>query len=388
MATAVVQVNVEDVPRSLSVPPHYGRALVVVRRRQVPVAQFYMTVRDGVVDRERFARSLRSAIGSRVWTWKAQEYVGPESASETPPASVAICTRERPEDLARALRAVTGLRPAPHEILVIDNAPVTDRTREIVSQFRGVRYIREDIPGLDAARNRALREARTAIVAFSDDDAVPEEEWLERLLSPFQDPRVRAVTGLTLPLELETAAQEWFERYSPFGRGFERRMFDGSRDDPLAVSRAGAGANMALRRAVLDEVGGFDEALDAGTATYSGGDHEMFARILAGGYRIVYEPAAVSWHRHRRTWPELRETLYGYGVGVYAMWTRKLLFEKEPAVFRHACRWLFYTQLPHLWRALRRHEDAVPLDLQVAQGSGCLAGPAAYFRARRSRRIR
>ena len=388
MATAVVQVNVEDLPRSLSLAPHYGRALVVVRRRQVPVAQFYMTLRDGVVDRERFARSLRSAIGSRVWTWKAEEYVGPESAPDPPPASVAICTRERPEDLARALRAVSGLRLAPHEILVIDNAPVTDRTREVVRQFRGFRYIREDIRGLDAARNRALREARTAIVAFSDDDAVPEERWLERLLRPFQDPRVRAVTGLTLPLELETAAQEWFERYSPFGRGFERRMFDGTRDDPLEVSRAGAGANMALRRAVLDEVGGFDEALDAGTATYSGGDHEMFARILAGGYRIVYEPAAVSWHRHRRTWQELRETLYGYGVGVYAMWTRKLLFEREPAVFRHACRWLFYTQLPHLWCALRRHEDAVPLDLLVAQGSGCLAGPAAYFRARRSPRIR
>ena len=50
-------------------------------------------------------------------------------------------------------------------------------------------------------------------------------------------------------------------------------------------------------------------------------------------------------------------SLFGYGVGVYAMWTRKLLFEKEPAIFRHACRWFFYTQLPHLWRALRRQLD-------------------------------
>jgi GT2 family glycosyltransferase len=370
------------------VDPKYDRALVVVRRRHVPVAQFYLTTRDGDVDMGRFGCALRAAIRTRVWTWKAEEYLGADDPIDTPPASVAICTRERPEDLARALRAVCGLRPAPHEILVIDNNPATDRTREVALQFPGVRYIREDERGLDAARNRSLREARTGIVAFTDDDAVPEPEWLEQLLRPFQDPRVRAVTGLTLPLELETAAQEWFERYSPFGRGFDRRMFDGTRDDPLDVSRVGAGASMALRRTVLEEVGGFDEALDAGTAARSGGDHEMFARILAGGYRIVYEPAAVSWHRHRRTWPELRETLYGYGVGVYAMWTRKLLFEKEPAVFRHALRWLRYGQLPHLARALVHRADAVPLDLLIAQGRGCLAGPVAYFRARRRERTR
>ena len=124
-------------------------------------------------------------------------------------------------------------------------------------------------------------------------------------------------------------AQEWFERLSPFGRGFERRLFDGTRDDPVAVARAGAGANMALRRTVLEEVGPFDEALDAGTETRSGGDHEMFGRILAAGYRIVYEPRAVSWHRHRRTWEELREAIHGYGVGVYAMWTRRLMVDRE-----------------------------------------------------------
>jgi GT2 family glycosyltransferase len=165
-------------------------------------------------------------------------------------------------------------------------------------------------------------------------------------------------------------------------------VFDGIHDDPLAVARAGAGANMAVRRAVLEELGGFDEALDAGTAACSGGDHEMFSRILAAGYRIVYEPAAVNWHRHRRTWSELRQALYGYGVGVYATWTRKLLFEKEPGVLRHALRWFRYGQLPHFWRTLRRDANAVPLDLLVAQSRGCLAGPAAYFRARRQLRTR
>jgi GT2 family glycosyltransferase len=194
---------------------------------------------------------------------------------------------------------------------------------------------------------------------------------------------VWCAAGLTLPLELETPAQEWFERYSPFGRGFERRVFDGTRHDPLAVSRVGAGANMAVRREVLSDLGGFDEALDAGTLSRSGGDHEMFGRILAAGHRIVYEPRAVSWHRHRRTWEELREAIHGYGVGVYAMWTRKLLVDREPGVLVHAFRWFRYGQIPHLWRTIRRRRDAVPMDLLLAELRGCLAGPVAYVAARR-----
>jgi GT2 family glycosyltransferase len=304
------------------------------------------------------------------------------------PATVAVCTRERPEDLTRALTAIQALRPAPAGILVIDNNPATPRTREVVATFPGVRYVREDTPGLDAARNRALREATTPILAFTDDDASPEPEWLGHLLRAFDDPRVWCASGLTLPLELETPAQEWFERYSPFGRGFHRQVFDGTRHDPLSVARVGAGANMAVRTAMLQEVGGFDEALDAGTPTHSGGDHEIFARILAAGHRIVYEPAAVSWHRHRRTWDELRDTLYGYGVGVYAFWTRKLFLERELTVVRHALRWLRHSQVPHLWRTLRGRPDAIPRDLLFAEIRGCFAGPTAYVRSRRRARAR
>jgi GT2 family glycosyltransferase len=374
------------VPPSLPVAARYTRALVIVRHHRRPVASFYVSVRDSHVDMARLHAELARAIRNKTWRWKVDDYVGALSSSPTlPECTVAICTRERPDDLTRALQAACVLRPQPAAILVVDNHPATSRTREVVDRFP-VRYVREDRPGLDAARNRALTEARTAVVAFTDDDAVPDPDWLEHLLRPFADPRVWCSTGLTLPLELETPAQEWFERHSPFGRGFEPRVFDGTRHDPVAVHLAGAGVNMAVRRTVLDELGGFDEALDAGTASRSGGDHEMFGRLLAAGHRIVYEPAAVSWHRHRRSWSELRDTLYGYGVGVYAMWTRRLVFEREPAVLRHAVRWLKRGQIPSLWRAVRRDPDSIPLDLQLAQLRGCAAGPWAYFRARRQHR--
>jgi GT2 family glycosyltransferase len=385
--TAVLQLDIERLPSTLAVADRYHRALIVARRRGIPVAQFYLTLRGGHVDMESCRRELQINLRQRVAAWQVEEYLGaPTATAPSLSATVAICTRERPADLARALAAVSALDPRPDEILVVDNNPATSRTQQLVAQFPAVRYARENRPGLDAARNFALREAASAIVAFTDDDASPEPAWLGQLLQPFRDPRVLCATGLTLPLELETTAQEWFEQYSPFGRGFERKVLDGIHHDPLAVAEIGAGANMALRRTIVDTVGPFDEALDAGTPTRSGGDHEMFGRILAAGYRIAYEPRAVSWHRHRRTWDELREALLGYGTGVYAIWTRRLLYDHELGVLRHAPRWLYRAQLPRLWQALRRRPDSVPLDLLFAELRGCLAGPGAYRKARRQAR--
>jgi GT2 family glycosyltransferase len=382
--TAVLQLDIDRLPGTLEIAQQYEQALILVRRRGTPVGQFYVPVWSGSVDMDTFHRAVLDITRRRSWQWELDDYLDAGAPPTLlPAATVAVCTRERPDDLVVALQAISALQPAPVDILVIDNNPVTSRTQEVVAKFPNVRYVREDRPGLDAARNRALLEATTPVVAFSDDDAAPEPEWLGHLLQPFEDPQVLCTSGLTLALELETPAQEWFERYSPFGRGFDRTVFDGIQHDPLEVSLIGAGANMALRRSVVDRVGQFDEALDAGTATRSGGDHEMFGRILAAGYRIVYEPRAVSWHRHRRTWDDLRATLNGYGRGVYAVWTRRLLYERHPGVLRHAFRWLHRSQLPRLWRSLRHDVDSVPLDLVFAELRGCLAGPPAYCKARR-----
>ena len=270
------------------------------------------------------------------------------------------------------------------EFLVFDNCPSTNYTKQLVDSYGGlVRYVREDRVGSSAARNRALREAKHEIVAFSDDDAVPDRGWLRALVRNFCDPLVLCATGLTMPLQLETKAQEWFELYCPHGRGFARVVFDFSRFDALNVAPAGTSANMALRRTVVEHVGFFDEALGAGIPTRGGEDYELFSQILSAGYRIVYDPAALSWHRHRRTWRNLRKTIYGYGVGVYAFWTRALLVEKEWHTLQHAWWWFRHTQLPNLARSLLRRPNRVPLDLLLAELFGCIVGPGAYLVARR-----
>lgn len=386
MAAAVLDYELTGASGDIPGLDRYSKAFVVFRYLGIPVGQAWLPVGDGRVDGASLRReALRVALPAL--SRRYLERIRPEPLPDrsVPRITVAVCTRERPEDLAAALGAIAADTAGRHDMLVIDNAPSSDRTRAVVAGFPAVRYVREDTLGLNAARNRALHEASTPIVAFCDDDATPEAGWADALAHGFAHPLVMCVTGLTLPKELETDAQEWFERTSPFGRGYFPRVFDPLEVSPQAAGQAGAGANMAVRREVLDLVGPFDERLDAGTPTRSGGDHEMFARILERGYRIAYEPRAVSRHRHRRTWAELRDTLHGYGVGVYATWTGAIVEHGRLAAARQALRWMTHGQLPALARSVLRRPGAWPLDLALAELRGCLAGPLAWFASRRQR---
>jgi GT2 family glycosyltransferase len=374
MPTAIVDLDLDGAATLVDCGERYERAFVVIRRQGIPIAQSLVPLERG-----RFrAGSVLEPLRARAVAAGA----APSRAASTRSATIAVCTRERPEDLARCLAAIRALEDDACEILVVDSGPTTSRTSDVVRSFPGVRYAVEARPGLNRARNRALLEARGEIVAFTDDDAVPERGWLRAHLAAYDDRLVQCATGLTLPAELETEAQEWHEAYSPFGRGFHRRVFDGRTHCPGASGAVGAGVNMSLRKSVVELVGPFDEALDAGTPTRSGGDNEMFARILASGWRIVYEPAAVSRHYHRRSRRELRDALYGYGVGVYAAWTRSLLRDREVSVLRHAAAWLLKKQLPTLLRALLRRPGAPPADLLLAELRGCAMGPWSYFVSR------
>jgi len=385
MATAVVDVEIAGgIPDVVDLEP-YTRAFVVLRYRGVPFGHAWLPVAGGGVSPAAIRTHVLTTLlpeFSRRWADCHLSH-GPGDAPRLPSVTIAICTRDRTDDLARALEAVTRLSGGPYPVLVVDNRPSSDATRRVTASKPGVEYVREDTPGLNAARNRALRTARTDVVAFTDDDAAPEAGWMEALLRNFDHRLVLGVTGLTLPLELETDAQEWFERYTPFGRGYFRRLFEPGECSPHAAGSIGAGANMALRRDVIDLVGPFDESLDAGTPTRSGGDHEMFSRIIARGYRMIYDPAAVSRHRHRRSWRELLDTLEGYGTGVYAAWTGRIVRERDVSVLGEAARWFVRDQAPALLGALARRPGAPPLDLAVAEIGGCAKGPIAWWRSRR-----
>jgi GT2 family glycosyltransferase len=245
-----------------------------------------------------------------------------------PQITVAVCTRDRTEDLALLLESLRNQEYQRLAILVVDNAPSDDRTRRLVHGFASdleVSYVTEPRPGLSWARNRAIEECDTEVIAWADDDEICDRWWTAELARAFVEvPGADAATGIVVPGELETQSQVWFEQYSGVrrGRGFARHVFSpatAAQQSPLyPLPPYGAGANMAFRREAIDRVGRFDTALGAGTSTLAGEDTAALSALLLAGGTIVYQPSAIVHHRHRRDYAALRRVMLGYGRGLSA----------------------------------------------------------------------
>jgi GT2 family glycosyltransferase len=313
----------------------------------------------------------------------------PDLSVDLPSMSVAVCTRDRPEHLATCLASIELLRYASLNVIVVDNAPSNDSTESLVRErFPRVRYVRETRPGLDWARNRAIAESSSEVIAFTDDDVVVDPHWATAIGSAFaEEESLAAVTGLVAPLELSTPAQVLFERYGGFGRGFVRRWYRaGPRsNDHIWGGGFGTGANMAFRRRVFEEIGPFDPALDVGTITNGAGDSEMFFRVLQEGYSLRYEPAALVRHRHRRDYHALYTQLTNHGIGFYSCLVRCALAypEKRSAIARFALSWLRRWSIRRLLLSFFR-PSRFPRELIVAELKGSLKGLTLYPRSRRT----
>ena len=279
---------------------------------KIPVGQaFASACADGSLNIEEIART--SVLSEALETARK-----PFSYGSPMKVTVVICTRDRPDELERCLASFSTQTRHPDQILVVDNASKDDRTM-MAANRAGVDYVREDRPGLDFARNTGAIAAKGDLVVYTDDDVVITPNWLERLIMAFDDDDVMAVTGLVLPAELETEAQYIFEKDWSFGRGYMRidfgeAFFNRHRKQGCPAWEVGAGANMAFRKQIFDEIGLFDERLDVGAAGCSG-DSEYWYRILAAGWRCRYEPSAVVFHYHRRTFEGLANQLQAYMRG-------------------------------------------------------------------------
>lgn len=311
--------------------------------------------------------------------------------------TVVIATRDRTGPLERALDSVLASAVPPARLIVVDNAPGDESTATMVTERFGrnprVAYLREDTPGLACAHNAALPVLDTPVVAFTDDDVVVDRGWTERLVDGFAAaPDVACVTGLIFPAELRTDEQWWIERAAGFAKGFDRRVVDpaveAGRDPlfPFAAGAYGSGANMAFSSDVLRALGGFDPALGAGSRSLGGDDLAAIHAVLAGGHRLVYEPAAIVFHHHHPGYDALRRQVYGYGAGLTAYLTSVVVARPSSALVmaaragagaRHAL-------APTSARNARRPPGRP--DLVRAERAGMLSGPWRYLRAHRDRR--
>src|SRR5436305_3135279 len=136
--------------------------------------------------------------------------------ANAPFVSVIVPTHDRPDSLTKCIDALLKLHYPHYEILIVDNRPTTQETADLVQKtyqhIPNLRYIREDGQGASCARNRGIQEAHGEIFAFTDDDVVVDAYWLAQCVKAFeQSSDIVCVTGYTMPLELNTPAQLWFE---------------------------------------------------------------------------------------------------------------------------------------------------------------------------------
>lgn len=218
--------------------------------------------------------------------------------SPTPRASVVIAVRNGASAIGDCVDSVlaTEAGDLAFEVIVVDNAS-TDGTRAILEGYRGaIRLLHEETRGAAATRNRGIREARAELIAITDADCIVDRHWLPRLVEPLSDPSVGVVGGAML-------SRRPCNRIEAFGeRIHDQRAAIEHFEPPYVIS-----ANWASRRAVLLEVGLFDESL------LRGQDVDLAWRIHRAGYRLVYQDGAPIYHLNERTLPGLVHEGFTHG---------------------------------------------------------------------------
>jgi GT2 family glycosyltransferase len=233
---------------------------------------------------------------------------------------VAAHTMDRWADMVAGLDALGRQSVPPLEtILVVDhNDALLERARGAFPDVRVMGNPRTG--GASGARNTGVAAARGTVIAFLDDDARPEPDWVERLLSGYDDPEVQAVGGVARPVwPVRRPAHlppelDWLVGCTYLGQPTVRTDV-----------RNLWGCNMSVRAEVFERIGGFDEEVGrVGLVPLGNEETELCIRLAqrVPGARVVFEPSAVVHHRvteARCRWSYLVTRSHAEGISKAAM---------------------------------------------------------------------
>lgn len=241
----------------------------------------------------------------------------PAAAADFAPVSVVVCayTLDRWDDLVAAVRSLQQQSRPPAEIIVVSdhNPHLSERVR--TTWPRIIALENEEQQGLSGARNTAVRVASGAIIAFLDDDARAERDWLACLLAAYADPSVLGVGGAILPA-WDGGRPAWFPQEFDWVVGCTYKGMPQTR----SRQRNLIGANMSFRQELFAATGGFETDMGRiGTLPLGCEETELCirgAQALPGSY-YVYEPHARVHHRvpaARSTWRYFASRCYSEGL--------------------------------------------------------------------------
>jgi glycosyltransferase involved in cell wall biosynthesis len=246
----------------------------------------------GLVTREREPKSALEVVSD------AFAPVPEDDAFATPRMSVVVCTYNGSATLEGCLEAAQALEYPDYEVIVVCDG-CTDRSAKLAASFDGVRVIETPQCGLAAARNTGMRAATGEIIAYIDDDALADPDWLTHVAKTFASGSFAAVGGPNvLPPE-----SSWVAECVANAPGGPTHVLVSDRDAEHIP-----GCNMAIRKEALERIGGFDPQFRA-----AGDDVDVCWRLLDAGERIAFAPGAVVLHHRRPTVLGYLRQQRGYG---------------------------------------------------------------------------
>jgi len=243
-------------------------------------------------------------------------------------ASVIVPTRNRQTFVRELVSSILAAETVPAEVVVVDQSDQADPDLRGRAPERGclVTYVHTQTRGASAARNEGIRLARNDMLVFVDDDVLATPTWLSTLVAALEDGGDGAVvTGQVRSGEPENEG------------GFAPSL---NLDEQGAVYEGRAAANvlwtgnMAIFRATVNRIGGFDERLGPGKKRFPGGgeDNDFCFRVLESGHRVVYEPNAVVYHRAWRPQSDYVGVRWRYGRGQGGFYGKHLRL-RDPYIF-------------------------------------------------------
>lgn len=235
--------------------------------------------------------------------------------------TVAICTRNRGASIFQTLASLAKSTYTSFDVVVIDQSS-DSATTSTIAAFQAqspyvLRYVKSSTIGLSAARNIAIQATDAPLIAFTDDDCTVDSHWLEAIVCHFtgdsslaqicgevrpgpHDPQTGFIPCYHIPRPLVI--------HSPWTKWRE----------------GGIGANLSFRTDILKTIGGFDEALGAGSRLRNCEDGDMTYRILRAGYRVLNAPDVIVTHHGFRSWSEGQKLMRWTGYGVGAAYAKHL----------------------------------------------------------------
>jgi GT2 family glycosyltransferase len=233
-----------------------------------------------------------------------------------PQTSLLVCSRNRPKLLSETIQSILQADEIPAEIVIVDQS---DAPHPVLASARldsscVVQYFWSDTRGVSLARNLAVSAATHPSLVFTDDDMLATPTWFGSLVrSLLAGGPQTIITGRVL-----SSNEDGFQGYAPSTRADEQMVIYQGRiqRDVLFTN------NMAICRSAFKPLGGFDPNLGPGTVFPAAEDNDFAFRWLEAGYRIVYDPDAVIYHRAWRSEQEALWLHWNYGRGQGAFYSK------------------------------------------------------------------